>query len=65
MGKLVNSALLDRMIGELSEYERSCRAIEWSNNSWGNRLKKIETFWSTHNLLPAWTEFAHLVFLLL
>ena len=64
MGKLVNSALLDRMIGELSEYERSCRAIDWSNNSWAERLDKIETFWSTRNLLPAWTEFAHLVFLL-
>lgn len=62
--KLVSTALIDRMVAELSEYERACMSIDWSNDEYNVRLKKIITFWSTHKLLPAWTEFAHLVFLL-
>ena len=63
-GKLVAPALVDRMVAELSEYDRACSLLDWSNDKYADRLVKIENFWSTHKLLPAWMEFAHLVFLL-
>ena len=64
VGKLVVPALLDRMVAELSEYERACSLLDCSNCQYADRLVKIEAFWCTQKLLPAWTEFAHLVFLL-
>jgi hypothetical protein len=64
LGKLVSSALVDRMVGELSEYDKACEDLDWSNDTYQTRLINIETFWGKHRLLPAWTEFAHLVFLL-
>jgi hypothetical protein len=62
--KLISAALIDSMVAELSEYERACMNLDWANDEYAVRLEKIVLFWSTHKLLPAWTEFAHLVFLL-
>lgn len=64
MDKLATGALVDRMIAELSEYEKACSNLDWTNDSYQVRLVKVEAFWSSHKLLPGWTEFAHLVFLL-
>ena len=64
LGKLVSSALVDRMVGKLSEYDKACEDLDWSNDTYQTRLINIETFWGKHRLLPAWTEFAHLVLLL-
>lgn len=64
MDKLVTDALVDRMIGELSEYEKACSNLDWSNDTYQVRLENVEAFWSSHKLLPGWTEFAHVVFLL-
>lgn len=64
IGNLVPRPLVDSMVAELSEYERACSNLDWSNEKYDRRLVKVEEFWSTHKLLPAWTEFAHLVFLL-
>ena len=64
MDKLVTDALVDRMIGELSEYEKACSNLDWSNDTCQVRLENVEAFWSSHKLLPGWTEFAHVVFLL-
>lgn len=57
LGKLVSSALVDRMVGELSEYDKACEDLDWSNDTYQTRLINIETFWGKHRLLPAWTEF--------
>ena len=62
--KLVPDSLVDRMIAELSEYEKACSTLDWSNDVYAVRIKNVETFWACHKLLPAWTEFAHLVLLL-
>ena len=64
MDKLATGALVDKMIAELSEYEKACSNLDWTNDSYQVRLVKVEAFWSSHKLLPGWTEFAHLVFLL-
>ena len=64
VGMLVTPALIDRMISELSEYEKACTSLNWMSDSYEDRLKKVESFWACHKLLPAWTEYAHLVFLL-
>lgn len=64
LGKLVSSALVDRMIAELSEYDRACSTIDWTDDTYEVRLQNILTFWASHRLLPAWTDYAHLVFLL-
>ena len=64
LNKLFKPALVDSMIGELSEYDKACSKIDWIHEKYSVRLGKVEAFWSTHKLLPAWTEFAHLVFLL-
>lgn len=64
IGNLVPRPLVDRMVAELSEYERACSNLDWSNETYARRLLNVEEFWSKHKLLPAWTEFAHLVFLL-
>lgn len=47
VGKLVVPALLDRMVAELSEYERACSLLDWSNCQYADRLVKIEAFWCT------------------
>jgi hypothetical protein len=62
--KLVPDSLIDRMISELSEYEKACSNLDWSNDTYAIRIRNVETFWATHKLIPAWTEFTHLVFLL-
>ena len=64
IGNLVPGPLVDSMVAELSEYGRACSNLDWSNEKYDCRLVKVEEFWSTHKLLPASTEFAHLVFLL-
>jgi hypothetical protein len=60
MGKLVSPALMDSMIAERS----ACSTLNWTNDTYAERLVKVESFWALHKLLPAWTEYAHLVFLL-
>ena len=62
--RLVPPALVDRMVGELSEYSIACSGLNWKDDKYDVRLEKVEEFWSRHRLLPAWTEFAHIVFLL-
>ena len=64
MSKLVTPALVDKMVSELSEYEKACNNLNWKNDSYEDRLPKVEKFWASHKLLPGWTEYAHLVFLL-
>jgi hypothetical protein len=64
LGRLLTTALLDKMVGELSEYDKACSVLRWTDDKYDVRLKKVEDFWSRHKLLPAWTEFAHSVFLL-
>ena len=38
--------------------------IDWTDDTYEVRLQNILTFWASHRLLPAWTDYAHLVFLL-
>ena len=64
MKKLISPALLDQMIAELSEYEVACNTLNWSDDTYEVRLKKIVVFWQSHKRLPAWTEYAHAVFLM-
>lgn len=64
VSKLITSALLDTMIAELSEYERACSTLDWGDDTYAKRLVHVLDFWASHKLLPAWTEFAHTVFLL-
>lgn len=64
VGKLVPPALVDRMVSELSEYDRACGSQNWSDDTYEVRLGKVESFWASKKLLPGWREFAHLVFLL-
>lgn len=64
LGRLLTTALLDKMVGELSEYDKACSVLRWTDDKYDVRFKKVEDFWSRHKLLPAWTEFAHIVFLL-
>jgi len=52
------------MVAELHKYDQACEKLDWSNDDYQKRLVKVVTFWSSHRLLPAWSEFAHLVFLL-
>lgn len=42
--KLVTPALIDRMISELSEYEKACSSLDWMNDTYDIRLKKVEVF---------------------
>jgi hypothetical protein len=64
IGNLLTKTLVDNMVGELSEYDKACDTLDWSNDTYQLRLVNVETFWASHKLLPAWTEFAHLVFLM-
>jgi len=65
LDKLVTPALVQNMVSELARYQLACRATaDWDVNTVIEKAKLIETFWTKHQNLPAWTEFAHLCMLL-